>query len=36
MFAAIFAIRVRSFCMFGHLFMDAMLASDSALEEQIL
>jgi hypothetical protein len=36
MFATIFAMRVRSFRMFGHLFMDADPASDSALEEQDL
>jgi hypothetical protein len=36
MFATIFAMRVTSFRMFGHLFMDAKLESDSALEKQIL
>jgi hypothetical protein len=36
MFATIFAMRVRSFCMFGHLFLDARPAIDSVLEEQIL
>jgi hypothetical protein len=36
MFATIFAMRVRSFRMLGHLFMDAEPASDSTLEEQIL
>jgi hypothetical protein len=36
MFSTIFAMRVRSFRMFGHLFLDAKLASDSALEEQFL
>jgi hypothetical protein len=35
MFAAIFAMRVPSFRMFDHLFMDAQPASDSALEERI-
>jgi hypothetical protein len=36
MFATIFAMRLRSFRMFGHLSLDAELASDSALEEQDL
>jgi hypothetical protein len=36
MFAAICAMRVPSFRMFGHLFVDAQPASDSALEERIL
>jgi hypothetical protein len=36
MFATFCAMRVRSFCMFGHHFVDADPASDSALEEQIL
>jgi hypothetical protein len=36
MFAAIFAMRVPSFRMFDHLFVDAQPASDSALEERIL
>ena len=35
MFAAICAMRVPSFRMLGHLFVDAKPASDSALEEQI-
>jgi hypothetical protein len=36
MFAAICAMRVPSFRMFGHLFVDAKPASDSALEERTL
>ncbi len=36
MFAAICAMRVPLFRMFGHLFMDAQPASDSAPEERIL
>jgi hypothetical protein len=36
MFAAICAMRVPSFRMFGPLFVDAKPASDSALEERIL
>jgi hypothetical protein len=36
MFAAIFAMRMPSFRMFDHLFVDAQPASDSALEERIL
>jgi hypothetical protein len=36
MFAAIFAMRVPSFRMFGHLFVDAQPASDSALAGRIL
>jgi hypothetical protein len=36
MFAAICAMRVRSFRMFGHDFVDADPASDSALDEQDL
>jgi hypothetical protein len=36
MFVMIFAMRAPSFRMFGQLFMDYKLASDSALEEQIL
>jgi hypothetical protein len=36
MFAAILAIRVPLFRMFGHLFVDARPASNSALEEQVL
>jgi hypothetical protein len=36
MFSTFFAVRVTSFRMFGHLFMDAKLESDSALDEQIL
>jgi hypothetical protein len=36
MFATFFAMRVRSFRMLGHHFVDADPASDSALEEQIL
>ena len=36
MFETIIAMRVRTFSMFGHLFMDADPASDSALEEQDL
>jgi hypothetical protein len=36
MFAAICAMRVPSFRMFGQLFVDAKPASDSTLEERIL
>jgi hypothetical protein len=36
MFATFFAMSVTSFRMVGHLFMDAKLESDSALDEQIL
>jgi hypothetical protein len=36
MFATTCAMRLPSFRMFGHLFVDAKPASDSALEERVL